>query len=463
MKFMPVRRTLGTLFPLLMVSSAIAQGDYRTQREIINLGKHDNTVMELLTTLCTEIGPRTTGTPECQIACEWAAHKFKQFGLQNVHLEKWGEFPVLFSRGGVMSGKMVIPYEKELVFSSNDWTPGTNGPRRGRVVIEPESIDAFEKAKSSLRGAWVLINKPVFMRGDRDLPQSDLDKMISTADIAGRIYVSRDDDLVWTHGNPNVKWDSLPTIPSVMITGREGRMIRRNLNIGPVEAEFNLGNKFINKPVSLYNVVAEIPGTEKPDEVVIVSGHYDSWNGPGSQGAQDNGTGAMVALEAARLLVRANAKPKRTVRFILWTGEEQGLLGSRQYVKDHWLQLDRVSAMFVDDGGTNYQGGYTVLASQKPYFEETVSLMNGAFPNLPMKLEVTGQLEGGGSDHNSFLDVGVPGIEAWETGTADYRWVWHTQNDRLETVIPEYLVQSSTNAALVSYNLACAKSLLPRK
>src|SRR6185295_14009000 len=117
--------------------------------------------------------------------------------------------------------------------------------------------------------------------------------------------------------------------------------------------EFDMDNKLIPGPRPCNNVVAEIPGTEKPDEVVIVSGHLDSWDGPGSEGAQDNGTGTMVALEAARILNKVGAKPKRTIRFILWTGEEQGLFGSRWYVTAHKDDLAKISCVFIDDGGTN--------------------------------------------------------------------------------------------------------------
>lgn len=464
MSSMRALRSVSLLLFAGVVSFSSAQGDPQTVKRIIDCGKNYNNVMELLTHLCMDIGPRTTGTPECQIACEWTMHKFKQYGMQNVHLEKWGEFPVLFTRGGVMTAKMVAPFEKELIFSSNDWTPGTNGPRRGSVVAQPTNQAELDALGAKLKNAWVLMKDPVFMRGDRGVKLSEIDEQMNSMGIAGRVYVSRDDDLVWTHGDPNVAWNNLPKIPSIMITGREGRMIRLQMETGhPVELEINLGNRFINKPVPLYNVIAEIPGTEKPDEVVIVSGHLDSWNGPGSQGAQDNGTGSMVTLEAARLLIKANAQPKRTIRFILWTGEEQGLLGSRQYVKDHWLQRDKISAVFVDDGGTNYEGGYGVLASQKPMIEEAMKPMIAAFPEFPLRLDVVPALSGGGSDHDSFIRAGVPGLDTYESGKSDYRLVWHTQNDRLETVIPEYLIQSSTNAAVVAYNLACAKTLLPRK
>ena len=211
-------------------------------------------------------------------------------------------------------------------------------------------------------------------------------------------------------------------------------------------------------------MVAEIPGTEKADEVVIVSGHLDSWDGPGSQGALDNGTGSCTAMEAARILCKASAKPKRTIRFILWTGDEQGLFGSQGYVRDHATEMPKISAVFVDDGGTNYQGGYVGIASQQSIFETAIAPMNVAFPDMPVKFEVRDKMpRGGGSDHASFNAVGVPGFFTIETGRSDYTFVHHTQHDRYEMAIPEYLVQSGTCHAVVSYNLACAGQMVPRQ
>mgnify|MGYP000246126081 CR=1 FL=1 len=213
-----------------------------------------------------------------------------------------------------------------------------------------------------------------------------------------------------------------------------------------------------------YNVVAEIQGTEKPDEVVIVSGHFDSWDGPGSQGALDNGTGSSVTLECARILMATGAKPKRTIRFILWSGEEQGLFGSRGYVKDHAAEMDKISTCIVDDGGTNYWGGFVGLETQVPFFQKSMDVLNEAFPTLPMKWRTVAKMpRGGGSDHASFNAVGVPGFFTDETGVADYTYIHHTQHDKLAAAINVYMIQSSTAAAVTTFNLACADAMLPRE
>ncbi|MGQ0628591.1 MAG: M28 family metallopeptidase, partial [Phycisphaerales bacterium] len=213
------------------------------------------------------------------------------------------------------------------------------------------------------------------------------------------------------------------------------------------------------------------PGSEKPDEMIVISAHMDSWDGPGSRGTTDNGTGTSVVLEAARILAAVGAKPKRTIRFINYTGEEQGLLGSAGYVRDHKADLDKVSACFVDDGGTNYEGGLTVPPQMVPYLARATAATNNQFYcpidrkflNVDIKTSKRKSLgRGGSSDHASFNAAGVPGFFWDEVGRADYGYGWHTQNDKLDLAIPIYLAQSATNMAVVAYNLACAPDLLPR-
>jgi Zn-dependent M28 family amino/carboxypeptidase len=262
-----------------------------------------------------------------------------------------------------------------------------------------------------------------------------------------------------------LKWEELPKDVRVTIRKKDADTVIYNLEQGKkVTLEFDLEQRFVKGPVPIYNVIAEIPGTERPDEVVIVSGHLDSWNGPGSEGALDNGTGTMVALEAARILMKVGAKPKRTIRFIMWTGEEQGLLGSRAYVEKHKDEMSKISCVFVDDGGTNYEGGVTCTKDMEPLMRMALTPAMKAFTDLPMEIRIVERIpRGGGSDHASFNAVGVPGFFWFETGRSDYNYVHHTQHDKYEMAIPEYLVQSSTNAAAASYIMASAPTLLPRE
>lgn len=463
---MKLRTVALALAAALAAPAAFAQGDAATLDRIVDEGKNHNQVMRHLTYLTQKIGPRLTGSPRLQRACEWTAGKFREFGLQNVHLEQWGTVPVGFERGPRQFARMVKPFDVPIEFTTNAWTPGTKGLVRAPAAMEPESAAEFDKNPGRYKGAWIVMRAPVSMRGPQPVDSDDwraVQAKLDAAGIAGRIY-GASDERVHTHGRfQDLSADKLPKDVKITVRRSDWDRMVRNLEFGrETVLEFDIQNRFL-APQPVYNVVADIPGSEKPNEFVIFSAHLDSWNGPGSQGAVDNGTGTMVMLEAARILMASGAKPKRTIRFVLWSGEEQGLLGSSGYVEKHADEMDRISAVFVDDGGTNYQGGVSCLESQVPMIKQALAPMAAAFPDLPQTVNTVQALRGGGSDHASFIAKGVPGFFFMETGRADYGLSWHTQYDRLEYAIPEYLVQSSTNSAVMAYNLACAPTLLPRK
>ena len=451
-----------------IAAGAVSQGDPAVITKILDEGKNRNQVMTHLKHLTSKIGHRLTGSHSLQQACEWTRDEFKRFGLTNTALEQWGEVPVGFQReqtGHV--GRMVSPIARNFEFTTRSWTPGTNGLVRGRAVVAPENMEMIDTMRDKLNGAWVLI-KPAPRgqgRGGGQRPNADYMAALRVAGIAGTV-TSSGNDLVITSGSwQNLDFMDLPRDVSAMIRKSDFDAVMKEIDAGKdVQLEFNLRQKFFKGPVPIYNVVAEIRGTEKPDEVVIVSGHLDSWDGPGSQGTCDNGTGTMVALEAARILMKAGAKPKRTIRFIMWTGEEQGLHGSRRYVEMHTAEMDKISAVLVDDGGTNYSGGLVCIAAMEPMLRTAIAPVATFFADMPVNLVVREAMpRGGGSDHASFNRVGVPGFFWNETGRADYNYVHHTQHDKYEQAIPEYLVQSSTVSAVVAYNLACADTMLPRQ
>lgn len=460
-----LRLGLALSAPLALASFAFSQGDPQVVARIIDEGKNHSRIMDTLHELAVDIGSRLTSSTHLDHAEQWAMGKFRGWGCKNVHLEKWGEFPVGFDRGRNGYGRMVSPFKSDFEYTTPSWTEGTNGPLRGTAVLMPKDMDGVNAVKAKLKGAWVIVPTgfPRTRRTDTT-PADPVADAIQNAGIAGTVYGSRN-ELCVTFGNYRDKtYDKHPMDRQVIVRKSDMERILRNLDFGrDVQLEFNLDQKFVKGPRPLYNVVAEIPGTEKPDEVVIVSGHLDSWDGPGSQGAQDNGVGTNTAMEAARILCKVGAKPKRTIRFILWTGEEQGIFGSAAYVKDHASELAKISCNLVDDGGTNYQGGYVGLESQRSMFETAFAPMNAAFPEMPEKFVVQPKMpRGGGSDHASFNAVGVPGFFTIETGRDNYTYVHHTQHDRFETCIKEYLVQSGTNHAVVAYNLASADTLVPR-
>lgn len=504
----------------------IPMGDPDVVRRILAEGRYRNRVMDHLTHLSRNIGPRLTGSSATEEANRWAAAQFRGWGLSNVELHKWGEIPLRFDRGP-SKGRLVVKRERrgssdaargeyetlrDMQFTALSWTGGTDGPVRGPVVRLPETDAEFEAVKGGLAGAWVLLKgSPVTGRqglrvigasmSDRALvryavqtgkPLTELgvaaddeerlanlesllaeQKRLIEAGVAGFISSSRD-ERVWTGAFR--RWRELdPSQPprhvevSVRLSDYD-YMNSRLADGEKIEAEFDLRHVFTPGPIPVYNTVAEIPGVELPDEYIIVSAHLDSWDGPGSMGTTDNGTGSAVTLEAARLLMAAGARPKRTIKFILWTGEEQGLLGSREWVRQHEHLWPKISAVFVDDGGTNTQGGLKCTDAMAPMLAAATAPVNFRFFDakdgkpLNVNIQPGGERfdQSGGSDHAAFIAKGIPGFFWDEVGRAEYGYGWHTQNDTMDLAIPEYLMQSATCSAITAYNLACAPEMLPR-
>ena len=466
----------------LFTSTAQAQGAPEVVQSLIEEGTERSQVWSTLEDLCLNIGPRLTGSAGLERASVWARGRFQDYGLSNAHLWKWGEVPVRFDRGP-SSVKMVAPDELDFEFTTRAWAPGTDGPMRGRVVKMPTTREELEAVRADLPGAWILENASARRRRMRDQSREEREdgrkareeiaEAIEAAGIAGKLQPSRNDQVV-TGGVRNwldLTMDTLPTERAIAIRKKDAEAIEERLEKGAVvELEADLVHWFTEGPFPVFDVIAEIPGTEFPDEVVIISAHLDSWNGPGSQGCQDNGTGATVMVEAARILAAVGVQPRRTIRVCLWSGEEQGLYGSRKYAE--WLrdtgQMDGVSACFVDDGGTGYQGGLVCTEAMEPMLSTAIAAVNERFPEMPISVSVQDKMpSGGSSDHASFNRLGVPGFYWTEKGLTgrearDYRFVWHTQNDTTRYAVEDNLVQSAVCSAVTAYNLAMADTILPR-
>ena len=466
----------------LVTSTAQAQGAPEVVQSLIEEGTERSQVWSTLEDLCLNIGPRLTGSAGLERASVWARGRFQDYGLSNAHLWKWGEVPVRFDRGP-SSVKMVAPDELDFEFTTRAWAPGTDGPMRGRVVKMPTTREELEAVRADLPGAWILENASARRRRMRDQSREEREdgrkareeiaEAVEAAGSAGKLQPSRNDQVV-TGGVRNwldLTMDTLPTERAIAIRKKDAAAIEERLEEGAVvELEADLVHWFTEGPFPVFDVIAEIPGTEFPDEVVIISAHLDSWNGPGSQGCQDNGTGATVMVEAARILAAVGVQPRRTIRVCLWSGEEQGLYGSRKYAE--WLrdtgQMDGVSACFVDDGGTGYQGGLVCTEAMEPMLSTAIAAVNERFPEMPISVSVQDKMpSGGSSDHASFNRLGVPGFYWTEKGLTgrearDYRFVWHTQNDTTRYAVEDNLVQSAVCSAVTAYNLAMADTILPR-
>jgi carboxypeptidase Q len=426
---------------------------------VLELARTDNQVQTHLRELTLGIGPRLTSSHNLERAQQWALRQFSSWGLQ-ARLEPWGEFPVGFDRGG-WSGGIVAPEKVELVFNTPAWSAGTNGPKRGRALFYPATVEALAEVKDQLPGAWIVT--PQWERDQRPKKEvtDAVDAALKEAGIAGRVRRARGELLI-TDGNYKIEWAKLPTEVRIQLRADQfDDLVKRMQADANVELEFDVDNRFYEGPVKQYNVVADLVGTELPDEVVIVGGHLDSWDG--AQGTVDNGTGSATTLEAARLLAAAGARPKRTIRFILWSGEEQGLFGSRGYVRDHEQELGKISAVLIHDGGTNYVSGITCTPEMEADLKLACAPIIGLDPEMPFEVLVAeGIRNSGDSDHAPFIGAGVPGFFWEQEGRSDYNHMHHTQYDTFDSAVPEYQQHSSAVIATVAYGIANLERLLDR-
>jgi len=430
---------------------------------IVDEGKHKSRAMAHLDYLVNCIGPRLTGSDALTTACEWARDYLKQMGYDNARLEQWGTFPVGFNRGPWF-GEITKPAELKgsLEFNTSAWSAGTKGRQTGPAILAPrrlEGLEGLEKLGDEIAGKWLVISRQTSLFG-RTIPNPRVTEFCRERGALGIVSPSAS-DLLKTGGNFRISWNHLPQLPQITLTRAEYRKIYKALKKGTeVELSFDIRNHFKKGPIKLYNVIADLVG-EIEDEYVIVGGHIDSWDG--ATGATDNGTGTATTLEAARLLKAAGGKPKRTIRFMLWTGEEQGLLGSRAYVNKHRASglMNRISAVFVHDMGTNYLSGVRVFANQRPFVEQAFAGVGEIDRKFPFHVHTTRSVTPG-SDNYSFHLAGVPAFFWSQSGRAVYQRTWHTQNDTYDAVIPEYQAQSSTVVALGTLGVANLDELLPR-
>ena len=436
--------------------------DAETWFRCIEEGKHHSQVMDHLDHLCNRIGPRLTASDNYSIATKWAADRFRSFGMDRVHLDKWGSFPVGFNRGP-SSGKIVAPASmaRTLEFSTNAWSAGTKGRQEGPVLVlegrvGPQQVQ--ERAKE-VKGAWIFSKRigPRSLQTMRALQQAGALGLVRSG---GGKYL-------YSFGAYQQRWERLPTFPVITLLAREYLDITKAAEKiddpkKQIRIAFDIRNYFKKGPIDVHNVIAEIPGTEKPDEVVIVGGHIDSWDG--ATGATDNGTGASSTLEAARILMASGARPKRTIRFMLFGGEEQGLLGSRSYAQRNRKQLQAsVSGVFIHDMGTNYVSGIGGPPDIKPMLDQAFAGFDTIDTGFPFKVhKAAASLAGGSSDHASFLSLGIPGFFWNQKGRAVYQHGWHTQFDTYDLAIPEYQKQTATVVALGALAVANLPEMLPR-
>ncbi len=446
------------------------------QDKVIELGAQDNRVMEGLHYLVNVIGPRLTSSHNDHIACEWAKGQLEAAGLQNVVMEAAGEFPVAFHRGP-WSGKMIAPEEMVLEFGTPAWSAGTRGVVTGLAMVPPASIEGLDPADYA--GAWILgaaggggrregrgqgqmTPEQRAEMQERRQAQREVQTFLTDAGVAGFITPTRN-KYITTNGNARIDPNKLPTTPQINMMKDHYDAVMAQIEAGKeVKLQFDIRNHFEKGPAKFYNVYGDIVGTDFPDEYVIIGGHIDSWDG--ATGTTDNGMGAATTMEAARLLVASGAKPRRTIRFMLWSGEEQGLLGSKAYVEKNPELLEKISAVLVYDGGPNAISSLPTTKAMHSQMEQAFASVVGLNPELPFELkqQEKGLPRGIGSDHESFLPKGVPAFFWTQEGRADWRHGIHTQFDTYDLAIPEYLEHSVVVIALGAFGLANLDGLLDR-
>src|SRR3984957_16526433 len=458
-----------------------ADDDARILAEIQN----NSEAMANLEYLSDSIGARLSGAPGLKRANEWTKQKFTEYGLTNVHLEPW-TVERTWTRG-TASARITAPAEHPLVIAAAAWSPSTPGAVHGPVMyFDAKEKKDYERFRGKLKGAIVIYQEPTVLSPPQPVdntraftrpmqkPPARIGELPEGDPYDAILAMEKERDEFWKsegvvailrdsgkpHGLLNMTDVSLSRyaeglIPAAFITGEGYRMIWRLMKHGPVIVEIEMKNSF-GKTVEVYNTVADLRGSEKPDEMVIIGGHLDSWDL--ATGSTDNGTGSMAVLEAARALSKLKLKPKRTIRFVLFSGEEQGLWGSQEYVKAHQNELEKISAVLVHDTGT---GRVRAIGMHDNYQDR--ELMDQVLTSLPeLKLLEPSMARSYGTDHLSFDDAGVPGFFCMQD-PAEYRLTHHSQTDTFDKVWKDDLNQGAQVLATFAYNTAQLPGLLPRR
>jgi Zn-dependent M28 family amino/carboxypeptidase len=448
---------------------------------------HDNSeAMANLEYLSDSIGARLTGTPQLKQANDWTKKKFAEYGLTNVHLEPW-TIARAWTRGTARA-RIVAPAEHPLTIAAAAWSPGTPGTVQGQVVyFDAKKKEEFGKFHGKLKGAVIIYQEPESLSppkpvdpdraatrpmqqppprmGDPPIPDP-YNAFLQTAKERTQFFKEEGVAVVLRdankpHGLLNMTDVSLErfapgAIPTAFITGEGYRMIFRLLRHGPVQVEIEMTNTMGDKSVEVYNTVADLRGSERPDEMVILGAHLDSWDL--ATGSTDNGTGSMSVLEAARALAKLNLKPKRTIRFVLFNGEEEGLYGSQEYVKAHQNELEKISGVLVHDTGT----GRVLTLGLHDNYQDREQVDQVLSPLRELRLLEPSMARSYGTDHLSFDEVGVPGFFCIQD-PAEYRLTHHSQSDTFDKVWKEGLNQGAQVLAAWAYNTAQLPGMLPRR
>jgi len=488
--------------------------------QIRNEAFHNSKVMEIEEHLTDVIGPRLTGSPSMKRANDWTREKFAEWGLVNSHLESYP-----FGRGWsneYSEVRMLAPQASPLLAYPKAWTVSTNGVLRASVVKAKLATQAdLDKYKGQLAGKIVLSGEmrevkpqslaPLQRYDDKELAelakfevekeqfpraeiaqriafQKTLNQYLMDEKVVGIIDPSRfgDAGLVYVVAGASYEPNTPAGVPSVVVSienyGRISRLLDQKI---PVEVEMDIRNNFYDSDPNAYNTIAEIPGTDKKDEIVMLGAHLDSWHA--GTGATDNAAGCAVVMEAVRILQAIGVKLRRTIRIGLWSGEEQGLLGSRAYVAQHfgshqpptdpkelalpgWLRKEdtavdlkpdqaKVSAYFNIDNGTGKIRGVYLQENEgvAPIFNAWMQ------PFTDLGMTTLTMRDTGGTDHLPFDAIGIPGFQFIQDDIEYETRTHHSNADTYERIQRDDMMQASAILAAYAYDAAMRDSMLPRK
>jgi carboxypeptidase Q len=498
------------LFITAISGSAFAQGegDAATLQKIRDEGLNHSKLMETAFYLTDVSGPRLAGSPGLKRAQDWAVNQLKTWGMVNAQREPWGKF----GKGWEVQknyAAITVPYYHAIIAIPKAWTPGTNGEIKSDVVlVKIDTTADFDKYKGKLAGKIVIFDSQMKMADGTkpDLTRytdEDLDKMekatyqapgqrrpqnpqmsafmrlralrtaintfLQQENVALVLSQARGTDgTVFTTNGASYADTAKAVAPELETSGEDYTRILRLVKAGvKVEMEASIKTQFFTDDLQGYDVVGEIPGTDKKlkDQLVIIGGHLDSWHA--ATGATDNGAGSAVMLEAMRILKSVGFKPRRTIRICLWSSEEQGLWGSRYYVLNHFgdpktMQLKpeqaKVSAYYNLDNGTGkirgiyLQGDSAARDIFKPWLQQFKDLGAGT-----VTISNTG-----GTDHLSFDAVGIPGFQFIQDPMDYGARTHHSNQDTYDRLSEDDLKQAATIVATFVYNTCQRDAMIPR-
>jgi len=521
MRIRILQLTVATLLALVAHLGAEEPVNYDIINQIRYEGFHNSQVMEIARQLTEEIGPRLTGSPQLKRANEWTRDELASWGLDGAHLESFE-----FGRGWTFTNasvRMIRPSKVPLVALPKAWTPGTDGTVRGDAMrVEIESVEDLDKYRGKVAGKILFTSKARTVADGEDtrferFSDDELDELaqstipgenrrrarfrerfkkryemrdaflqfLTDENVLAIVDESaRDYGIVHVSGGGSREPGANPGVTALSMAAEHYNRILRHLDHGEtVELEIRVDAQFHDEDTKAYNTVAEIRGTDLADELVMVGAHLDSWHSGG--GATDNGAGSSAALESIRILTAIGVRPRRTIRIALWTGEEQGLLGSYEFVKAHFASRpedperaklprflreetwpltvkpahENFAAYFnLDNGSGKIRGVWTQEnAAVVPIFEAWLE------PFHDLGATTISLRNTGGTDHLSFDAVGLPGFQFIQDGLDYDSRTHHTNLDTYDHLRADDLKQASVIIASFLYHAAMRDEKLPRK